>query len=256
MELSAGDVRATIDLRNGGRLASLSIEGLDVIVGDTGNPLTWGSYPMAPWAGRTGHGTFTFRNADYRLEPTLPPHAVHGTVWLRAWDRVDETTIATALGDGWPFEGRVRQRFWLTESSLRIDMMLDAAEPMPVVLGWHPWFRRELRGTMASVDLHAGFMLERGGDLLPTGRRVPPSQEPWDDCFGDLARFPAVVWPGELRLTVGSTCPWWVVYTEHPDGVCIEPQTAPPNALNGDPDVLQAGERRRVSMEWRWNREG
>ena len=125
---------------------------------------------------------------------------------------------------------------------------------MPLVMGWHPWFRRRVRGAMAVVDFEPGFMLERGDDGLPTGRRIPPPGGPWDDCFGDLARFPAVEWPGVLRLTVGSTCPWWVVYTGHAEGVCVEPQTAPPNALNTCAEALEAGERRRVSMEWRWER--
>ena len=35
-------------------------------------------------------------------------------------------------------------------------------------------------------------------------------------------------------LTYGwyAMAPWWVVYTEDPDGICIEPQTAPPDAQN------------------------
>jgi aldose 1-epimerase len=31
---------------------------------------------------------------------------------------------------------------------------------------------------------------------------------------------------------VESDAPWWVVYTEDTEGVCIEPQTAPPDAAN------------------------
>jgi aldose 1-epimerase len=34
------------------------------------------------------------------------------------------------------------------------------------------------------------------------------------------------------RIDIESDAPWWVVYTEDPDGVCIEPQTAPPDAAN------------------------
>ncbi len=254
MELRAGAVTAGVNLRHGGRLSSLSIDGLEILVGDTGEPLTWGSYPMAPWAGRIGDGRFTFRGTEYQLERTHPPHAIHGTVWLRPWEQVDESTITTSLGEDWPFAGDVRQRFWLGESSLRIDMMLDAAEPMPVVMGWHPWFRRTVRGAPGQVDLDAGFMLVRSADGLPTRTQVTPPPGPWDDCFGGLSRFPTVDWPGVLRLTVASTCPWWVVYTEHPDGLCVEPQTAPPNALSDGAAVLEAGERLRISMEWRWER--
>ncbi len=252
MRLTAPGVSATVDLERGGRLASLEIQGVEVLVGDTGDPLTWGSYPMAPWAGRTRHGRFRFGGRTHRLALSMPPHAIHGTVWLRPWRRLDDTTITTDLGSGWPFAGSVRQRFLLGEGSLRVDMMLHAAETMPAVMGWHPWFRRHIRGTEAVVEFDAGFMLERGPDGVPTGRRVTPGPEPWDDCFGELERFPAVVWPGVLRITIGSTGAWWVVYTEHPDGVCVEPQTGPPDALNHEPRLVEAGGRIRMSMEWRW----
>ena len=36
--------------------------------------------------------------------------------------------------------------------------------------------------------------------------------------------------PGAARLTVESDAPYWSVYTESEDGICLAPQTAPPNA--------------------------
>jgi len=35
-----------------------------------------------------------------------------------------------------------------------------------------------------------------------------------------------------LRIDIESDAPWWVVYTEDSEGICIEPQSAPPDAAN------------------------
>ena len=43
---------------------------------------------------------------------------------------------------------------------------------------------------------------------------------------------PAVVYDGVARIDIECDAPWWVVYTEDPDGICVEPQTAPPDAAN------------------------
>ena len=42
----------------------------------------------------------------------------------------------------------------------------------------------------------------------------------------------AVIWEDVARIDIESDAPWWVVYSEDSDGVCIEPQTAPPDAQN------------------------
>jgi aldose 1-epimerase len=97
----------------------------------------------------------------------------------------------------------------------------------------HPWFPRDLeRGGQAEVEFKAEKMLKRGSDGLPTNQMVAMSPEPWDDAFTEIRGTPAVVWEGVARIDIESDAPWWVVYTEDPDGVCIEPQTAPPDAAN------------------------
>ena len=34
------------------------------------------------------------------------------------------------------------------------------------------------------------------------------------------------------RVTIESDSPYWTVYTEHEDGICVEPVTAPPDCQN------------------------
>ena len=43
---------------------------------------------------------------------------------------------------------------------------------------------------------------------------------------------PAVLYEDVLRIDIESDAPWWVVYTEDSEGICIEPQSAPPDAAN------------------------
>ena len=91
LALEAGDVRATIMPEQGGRLGSLVVGGYEVIVTSHDDPMRWGSYPMAPFAGRVRDGRFTFRGVEHRLERKMPPHAIHGVGYDRPW-RIDDDT--------------------------------------------------------------------------------------------------------------------------------------------------------------------
>ena len=72
----------------------------------------------------------------------------------------------------------------------------------------------------------------RDSEKIPTGERCAPTAQPWDGAFTGIKGTPAVVWEDVARISIESDAPWWVVYTEDPDGVCLEPQTAPPDAQN------------------------
>jgi aldose 1-epimerase len=265
--LEAGDTRLTVSARDGGRLTSLVTHGHELLVTEGYGPIQWGCYPMAPFAGRIRDGRFAFGGRGVALPRNLPPHAIHGTVFERAWTVTGPDVMEIDLGPHWPFRGRLTQRLRLAPDALDVTLLLEAEESMPAALGFHPWFRRRLVGTAAQprpasepVELvvQAGAMYERGADGLPTGRVVQPGPRPWDDCFRDLAEMPRVVWPGLLALEVASQAPSWVVYDGSPDGVCIEPQTAPPDFVHladplpaawlATPDQPLA-----VTMRWRWS---
>lgn len=246
--LESGRARADVDPEAGGRVAAIAVDGLDLLVSpadaETPGPLHWGCYPMAPWAGRLAGGRLSFHGAEHRFPLTLPPHAIHGTVWGTAWDDDGHdgasARLRVALEDPWPFGGHVVHRIALVPDRLRLTLEVHAhAQPMPAACGWHPWFRRQLAtGEPAELDLAAGAMWQRGSDGLPTGELVPPPPGPWDDCFTDLTRPPSIRWPGALTLTLTSSCRQWVVYDEPAVGLCVEPQTAPPDSLNREPDIV------------------
>ena len=255
--LAAGDVTAIVRPDLGARISSLTIGGTELLVTDADRPVDWGLYPMAPFAGRLRHGRVEFGGSVHQLPLTLPPHAIHGTLVTRAWDVVTDGVMEVELRDPWPYRGRVRHTVDLQEDHLALELTVEADEPMPAWAGWHPWFRRDIgiAGAPAEVDFTAGAMYERDGEGVPTGATVAPPPGPWDDCFTKLSGPPRVVWPGWLELTVESPHEYPVVYTEPPHAVCVEPQTAPPDALNlGMAAVLEPGKPLVATMALRWRR--
>lgn len=95
-------------------------------------------------------------------------------------------------------------------------------------------------------------MYVRGEDGLPTGELTTPGAPPWDDCFTGLRSWPVVRWPDTLALEIRSSCDHWVVYDESDDGVCVEPQTAPPDFPNIAPVTMGPAMPMQATMEWRW----
>ena len=255
--LEAGDARVVVRPEEGGRLGSLIVAGREVLwTSDPQGLIHWGSYPMAPWAGRVRRGRFTFAGRPYELPLGMPPHAIHGVVYDKPWSVVSADTIRIELDDRWPFRGRLEQRFELDEDGLTVTMTLEADEPMPGVVGWHPWFRRQLGGIAvpARLDFDAAEMLVRDDEGMPTGELVAPSAGPWDDAFTGVDRPPAIEWGSELRLELSSSCRWWVVYTLPPHAVCVEPQSGPPDAANRSPEIVVPGSPLVHEMRWRWSR--
>lgn len=259
--LESTTARLVVDPAVGGRMTSLVVHGSELLVTEGYGPIMWGCYPMAPYAGRIGEGRFSFAGRDVDLPLTMPPHAIHGTVLDRPWTVEDEGRLAIDLGPDWPFAGRVTQRFVVGRGGLKVSMTLEADEPMPATIGWHPWFRRSLVGTLerpmpasepARLQFEPGRMYERGPDALPTGRLVAPSAGPWDDCFTAVASPPRLVWPDRFALEVASTCDHWVVYTEPEHAICVEPQTGPPDAVHLAPRVVLPGEPLTATMTWHW----
>ena len=223
-------------------------------------PTLHGCFPMAPFAGRLHEGRLAWRGRVHELPRHAPPHAMHGTAVDAAWV-LDEATSDAAvltheLAPPWPFAGRVVQRVRLHEDGVEATLELTADEEMPVVLGWHPWFRRDL-GAGGPVQVHVDPVqqYERGDDGLPTGRLVPPRPGPHDDCFLGLRAPARLVWPELLEVTVASDVEHWVLFDEHPAAVCVEPQTGPPDAVRlGRATVVQPGGSLALPLRLRWRR--
>jgi aldose 1-epimerase len=257
LDLIAGGARATVDVEGGGQLLSLSVDGFDLF--------TDPCFVMAPWAGRTGGGRFTFDGVEHELPVAEKhaPHAIHGTVRARPWvvESADprQVRLSVGLGPDWPWEGWCEQVVSLDPDGLRLELSVHAAsEPFPAIAGWHPWF-----ADPDNTSVVAAALLQRGDDHLPTGVRLrPPVPErfgPLDDCFEDIQ------WPARLRwdepaleLTIDATgCDHVVVYNGVEGSTCVEPQSGPPDGLRtGEARVVRPGEPLLLSTTWAWGPPG
>jgi aldose 1-epimerase len=258
--LAADGVKATISPSDGGRITSFRLGGRELLVTEGRGPFETGCFPMAPFAGRIRDARFWFRGREWRLPRNGAPHAIHGSVASRPWRQLGATSIAVDLGPYWPFKGQVTQTFELTAERFRVRMELIAHESMPAVIGWHPWFRwtlgdeDEAASERAELRLEAALMYERADDGVAIGRLVEPTAGPWDDCFTGLVRPPVIRWPGVAELTVASSCAELVVFTASDHGLCVEPQTGPPDAANLRPRIVEPGVPLRADMTWTWRR--
>ncbi len=279
--LRAGAARVVVEPTFGGRLSSLSVAGVELLWQPDGempgasHPFGWGSFVMAPFAGRVRRGELKFDGKTHQLAQAMPPHAIHGTVFDTEWE-VDGVWSASAdgrpgascelscdLGPVWPFRGVVHHRIELSEGtdaqrgSLTQHLRLEAADAMPVSLGWHPWFPRLLPGATGPLEWtfdRAGVqMFQRDDDGIATADMTDVPPGPWDDCFAGIGTV-TVRWPGLMELTVDHDCPVVVLFDGLDHAVCVEPQTGPPDAAAvwGDRATVAAGDQRSARTTWTW----
>lgn len=296
LQLSAASDRGLgatvdIDLAAGGRIRQVAVtDGADTVellaASDERDPAStgWGSFPMAPWAGRLRNGRFRFFDREIGLDlnhadgtgtgggPIRPPrpaphgtltgddlrrHAIHGTTFARPWTVVDvdthrvEATCELVGALGWDLAGVARQIISVSPTRIDLELAVEPADDVafPAAVGWHPWFVKPDR-----LVVHPLAMYEQDGVGLPTGRLVEPTEPPWDDCFVMHA-------PAELHydrrlapvVTVSShDCDHWVIYDRPAHATCVEPQSGPPDALNLRPDLATAANPLRRTMTIGW----
>jgi aldose 1-epimerase len=268
--LAAGSAQVEIAASHGGRLATVSFDGHQLLVSEAQAaarlgaspppPTQWGMFLMAPWAGRVRHGRFRFDGHDYQLPINAPPHAIHGTVLDRPPDHQEfgETTaqLSWELTKPWPFGGTLTHTIELAENVLTLTLEATASEPMPVTMGWHPWWRRDI-GTGKSVELvfAPSAMYRRDEEDIATGELGSVAAGPWDDCFPRPEEPVRLVWPGAVSLRLETSCSDLVVFTQPEHAVCVEPQTGPPDAFNSGVDLAALGARQSLVAVARWVRE-
>ena len=267
--LTAGDAEVTVLPADGCRVGSLRVGGTELLrterdgAAQPGDVFGHGSFAMVPWAGRVDRGRWRNGQVSHELPIDMPPHAIHGTGVRAAWSPAAGPTADSAafyydLAAPWPYAGRVTQLFELTADSLRTTLSVEtAADSFPAQVGWHPWFRKQLRpdGATARLDFAPAWQEERGPDYLPTGRRIDPLPGPRDDCFGLPDGVSAtLVWEGELSLEITADVDWLVVYDEQHGAICVEPQSGPPNGLNTAPRLVTAIDPLEASTTWSWRR--
>jgi len=237
--LQAGNIRVEVAPQDGGRIAQIFYNDVELLIArpnkeTTIATLTWGCYPMAPFAGRLADGTFAWNGNRYSTLQTHGKHAIHGTVVTRPWEVLDHSdthvNMSISLDDGshalWPFAGTCEHIVQVTPNEVKCVLTIHALEPFPYQLGWHPCWRKP-----DSAHFTFSSMFEKDIDQIPTGRMVEPTSGPWDDCFTDVITEPTLH-INDVAISLTSTAEYWVIYDELAHSTCIEPQTGPPNAFN------------------------
>ncbi len=264
--LEHGTTTVEVAVDAGGRIAQITAAGQPLLIDATGDPTStgWGSFPMAPWAGRIRGGQFRFLGTDYQLAtnhqdgPGTDParrHAIHGTVFSRPWTVIErgpsEIEMSCALTGAldWPFRGTARQRIVAGPTWVRCELSVEATDgPLPAEVGWHPWFLEP-----EHLDFEPVAMYLRDGHGLPTGELVGPPPGPWDDCFVNVGpvtlRYARTVAPA---VTITSDCDHWVVFDEPAGATCVEPQSGPPDAVAIRPRLAWPGRPLRRTMTIGW----
>lgn len=269
--LRAGDAALSLSPTNGGRISSLVIGGdgpaLEVVGRGGPGLVGWGCYAMAPWAGRIRHGVLVHDGKKHQLPLLMPPHAIHGVTVDRAWDVVSADDLSLTLrcdfDNRWPWAGHAVQHVSLRADggglTARVEVHAER-DGFPAWTGFHPWFTRTLPapdgGTSGvRVDLPVGGMLRRDDDGMPTEEVVAVPEGPWDDVFVDVRWPVTLTWPAVLELQVSSDAAYAVVFTEREAAVCVEPQSAPPNAAElGRAAAVAPDAPLSLTMTWDWRR--
>ena len=275
IRLGAADGELLLDPARGGRLGSLTVGGRELLrpaPDDGDRSVSWGCFLMAPWPGRVAGGRFDWQGQTVGLRRTREGHALHGLVYDQPW-RVERATVDTAvlaceLGPaGWAQGGRVSQVVHLEAGGLELTASVTAGDrAMPAALGWHPWFRRTDGEPRLPVD--AAAVLETRG-RIPTGRavgvkgRTDLRSGPWlgdrrlDHAYVDPRSPVVATWPDlEVRVEFGRSIRALVVFSP-PGAVCLEPETAWPDAFHlltaaSGARILEPGQTLRATMRLRW----
>lgn len=233
--LAAGDWVVRVSPGHGGRIAQVSLAGVDLLVPDDdrvpSRDLLWGCYPMVPWAGRLCNGCFAHGAHHYSMRQNEPPHSLHGLGFDRRWRTVACTTtkVVTELEitDIAPFSAVCEHVVEVLDERVTCTLSVRSlGGAFPAMVGWHPWFSRAW-----THDVRFGSMLARDDDNIVSSTRTTPGDEPWDDCFVD-ALHPPRLHHDDTTIELDSDCDHWMLYTEPDDAFCIEPMSGPPNSLD------------------------
>ena len=228
-----------------------------------GNPLLW------PWANRIDGMHYFVNGRRYALNAELgnvrPGPAqtpIHGLLqYEKRWEVVksDGAELRARL-EFWrypelmaqfPFAHTIEIAYRLSGGALEVQTFIrnESKEPMPVSLGFHPYFQvNDAPQDEWKVTLAARERYVLSSRLIPTGEVEPNpypnplrlSEAALDDVFGGLARDP----DGFARFRVegrkesvtveyGPGFEVAVVYAPKGRGfICFEPMTAITNAFN------------------------
>jgi aldose 1-epimerase len=268
IKLAKGGIEVEILPEIGGGVSRFAFNGRDVLRPTPANPAEANalcSFAMLPFANRIEKGQLRFRGREYRLGRNFGnhPHALHGHGWQTQWDikyaTADEASIVYDYSPGdWPWAYSAEQVFELTDTALEIRAMVRncSREPMPVSLGFHPYFpKTEATRLISSVN---GMWLT-DETLIPTervaataiidmGKGIAVAGAPFVDNTFTGWRAPAQIDQPDFGYSVvfeaTIECPFFHVFIPvGKDYFAAEPVSSMPNCFNRPESSHETGAR-------------
>lgn len=228
---------------------------------------------LAPWANRIDGDSYWANGKKYLLNPDLGnlrrdnhQKPIHGLLnfsplWTVTGMGADaHSAYVSSRIEFWkhpglmaqfPFAHNVIMTYRLSNGELEVETVLEnlSTEPMPVAVGYHPYFRlHDAPRDGWKVHLAARDHLVLNNQLIPTGESYPSEfSDPYplkgrqlDDVFTNLvrgadgrARFWVEGAKERVTVTYGAKYSVAVVYAPPSrDFICFEPMSAITNAFN------------------------
>ena len=228
---------------------------------------------LAPWANRIDGDGFWANGKRYLFNPGLGnlsldgnKHPIHGLLThSNLWKVVeakddDRSAWLTSRLEFWrhpdlmaqfPFPHTLTMTYRLHDGTVEVETAIEnhGADPMPVGIGYHPYFRlHDVPREEWHVHLAARDHMALNAQLIPTGESKPLefadphslSTGPLDDVFANLvrdadglARFRVEGGRERITVTYGPKYSVAVVYApKGQDFICFEPMAAITNAFN------------------------
>jgi aldose 1-epimerase len=234
-------------------------------------PALMGNPFLAPWANRIDGMSFWANGKERKLNGAtgnlrldqngLP---IHGLVlYTDRWKVAGATASASAatlrsrlelnnvpewMGQ-FPFPHAIDMTYRLSQGELEIVTEIEnlGSEPMPVAIGYHPYYRLEGGRDAWTVRIPAREHVELSSKLVPTGKRTPVEKPDLplkgnrlDDVYANLnrnakgeAEFAMTNGQQTLTFAFGPKYAVGVVYAPPGrDFVCFEPMAAITDAFN------------------------
>jgi aldose 1-epimerase len=224
---------------------------------------------LAPWANRLDEQAFYANGKRYPFDMELGN--VNGAIPIHGFmTRTDQWQVVEAKADGkaawvtarldtykqpawmkqWPFAHTMDVTYRLQDGTLEVltKVTNHAIEPMPVSLGWHPYYqltdspREEWTVTIpARAWWRLDYRKVPTGTVDPTEKIFPGGKGVLkdynlDDVFGDLVRDgqgrATAVLKGrtqQLEISQGPNYKALVIYSPNPTNTGLGSQVAPPN---------------------------
>lgn len=205
---------------------------------------------LFPICGNLPNNSYTHQGQTYTLKQ-------HGFARDLPWTVVDEAsqdyaaiTLVLASNDqtrsSYPFEFQLTFTYQLQANTVTLRQCYTNAssQPMPFSTGLHPYFQVPNKNQLQLEIPATQFQDQRDQTLHPFSGQFDFEADEIDAAFRHVVQRSAQVIDQQRRLrlslnydAVYSTLVFWTL--KNKDYYCLEPWTAPRNALNTGEDLIQ-----------------